>query len=174
MHSALQPIVERPLTSTVVFALVCLVVVATGVPGRALGIAHAQLAVYGLVGGPAVVAVGVFYAFSDDENIACVAIVGSVCLGASFLGLFVAFFAVGVISHSGPYLSPGHAGPYDVYLMVDNAVQFLVPTVVLSAGAALCTRFRAQALRLAVLVTTGVVLMPATAFAATIVPELVL
>lgn len=167
MHPALRAVVDRPLAVTAAFALCCLAVVATAVPGYVVSVAHVELSVSLLVFGPPAVAVGVFYALADDADPAWVAVVGAVGLAASVVGLFVGFLAV--VGGPGPYLAPGRAGPNDVYLVLDNAVQFLVPTAVLAAGAAACARFRSSAARLAVLAATAVALVPATVFAATIV-----
>lgn len=111
-----------------------------------------------------------FYALAGDAEPGWVAAVGAVGLVASAVALFVGFFAV--VGDAGPYIAPGRAGPMDVYLVLDDAVQFLAPTGVLSGGAAVCARVRSPGRRVAVLAVTSVALVPATVVAATVVRAL--
>ncbi|MFC6732769.1 MULTISPECIES: hypothetical protein [unclassified Haladaptatus] len=172
MNIALQLLARRPLWVTVTFAVLCLVTIATAVPGYALGGEHVQAAVYALALGPAIVALGVFYAFSRPGDQTWFAVVATVSLAASIFGLFAGFLFV--LGTTGPYVQPGIAGPNDVYLLADNAVQFLFPTAVLSFGAFLSTRVRRPGRRLVVLFLTGFSTVPAIVFAAIFVSRYLL
>lgn len=170
MNGSLHALSKRPLAVTTAFALACLTVVSTAVPGYAVGTSHVQVAISALALGPAIVALGVFYSFSSD-NRTWLVFVGAVFLVASLVGLFIGFLYV--IGDTGPYLSPGNAGPNDIYLLVDNAIQFLIPTLVLSLGAFVTARLERTIFRLVALGVTTFVVIPASAVAATLTTGLV-